>query len=420
MSSVSVSVVLSSVYREVLGSGLPSSVCVVGGGGGAGAVGRFFSSLDWGGVDVSHRVVGGVPEWFSVLGGLGCDVVDVTPGRKVHALAVYSQAVRLGVAVRYSYLVDESRFGYRYPGYAPPWAVKLLEIYPGLREIRYSLPEELRGGSWEGEVPAAALHALINTARVVSDELAITSKKLRLRASLGKEPFEVVEAGGDYVSNCLGYASFPVNIEEVVEGVSSCVRRGCAVALDTSALMYGLNQFLAGRVRGYASHVAHLEPVMSEATAFLEMKHSPEGLLRELAYLDALAAGQAPTPSAARRGRGGDAEIIKALKELRAAAPCTCFITADRNLATAAQARNIEAILLKHPRNHNLIEESIPKLIKCAALTGPAIIRVGPVKAEIMDPKPVKGDISMKTTLRNHGKLAEFIAKMTEIAAQVM
>ncbi len=414
-SSPSKSVVLSAIYREILAGGVPEEVYVISDSGDETykAVRRVFSGLSWAGTDVVLREVTGVGEWFRALEGLNIDVVDVTPGRKVHALALYTQAISGGARVRYSYLVDEHRFGYMYPGYAPPQAVKLLEVHPELRELGYRIPGELAEGSWEGDAPVPVLHSLINTARVVGSELRVSSRDLRLRIDTSSEPFGVIEASGPYAGTCLDYASFPPNIWEVVEEVRRCVREGCAIALDTNAFMAGLSEFLNRYLRGYGSLVTHLEPVMAEIMAFIEMKHSPNGLLRELAYLDAMVAGHAITPKAARRSRPGDVEIIKALSEVAAASRCTCFITADRNLATAVKARETaDVILLRQPRGPHLIEESLPKLVRCVALAGRAQVSVGGASIRLSDGEVRGKDVVAHAVLGRLGGIAELVSAL--------
>ena len=411
-SSPSKSVVLSAIYREVLVGGLPAEIHVIseGDAGAFDAVRRVFEGLGWAGTGVFLHEVGGIKEWFEALAPVSPDVVDVTPGRKVHALALYTQAVRVGARVRYSYLIDEGRFGYMYPGYAPPWAVRLLELYPGLRAVRYSIPEDLSAGSWEGVADSAIMHSLINTARVAGAELRIASRDLIIRLVTEREPFAVAEASGLYSGPCLNYSSYPANVWEVVRSVAACVRKGCSIALDTSALMLGMNEFLASKVKGYASMVTHLDPVLAEVLAFIESKHSPEGVVRKLAYLDAAAAGQVPTPSSVRGARRGDVEIIKGLESLRGRAPCTCFLTADRNLADAVRIRSLaNVILLKHSGGPNLIEESIPKLVRCAALAGRATVSVGRLRARMSAGEVVGGDVSFTLSLNTHGKLAELL-----------
>lgn len=414
-SSPSKSVVLSAIYREILADGIPAEIHIISDSGPEAfrAVRDVFSGLEWADTEVTLHEVSGVGEWFAALDGLDVDVVDVTPGRKVHALALYSQAVGSGARVRYSYLMDEQRFGYMYPGYAPPHAVKLFEIHPELRELVYRVPEALLRDPWEGEASVPVLHSLINTARVTGSELRVSSKNLTLRLDISKEPFSVAEARGKYAEACLTYASFPSNVWEAVEEVRHCVRKGCAVVLDTNALMSGMNEFLNKHVSGYGSLVTHIEPVMAEVMAFIEMKHSPDGLLRELAYLDAMVAGHVPTPKAARRSRRGDIEIIRSLNTVVASSPCTCFITADRNLATAVRAKGaVNAIFLRQPRGPHLIEESLPKLLRCVALQAKATISIGQLNMSVSEGEVRGREVTARVELSRCGRLAELVTAL--------
>lgn len=418
-SSPSKSVVLSAIYREILADGVPGEIRLVSDSGRETfeAVRRVFDRLPWAGAAVLIHEVGGVEEWFRALVAVDADVVDVTPGRKVHALALYTQAVARGLRVRYSYLVDEGRFGYMYPGYAPPKAVRLLEVHPSLASLTYRIPGELSTGSWEGTASIPEIHAAVNTARVRWAQLRIDSRLMRVRISLGNEPFSVEELGGPAARACLQYSSMPANAWGAAEEVRRCVRRRCAVVLDTSALMAGMNEFFTRVVGGYGSVVRHVEPVMREVTNFLEMKHSPEGSVRKLAYLDALAAGDAVAPAAARMWRGGDKEIINALREVTASHACTCFVTADRNLADAVEAvGNVRVILLRYGKDYNLVEESLPKLLRCAAVTGPSRVSVGGLRLSVRDARMVSGEVRAEVSAATHGRLMELLSALVREA----
>ncbi len=414
-SSPSKSVVLSAIYREVLADGVPAEVHIISDSGPEAfrAVRDVFSKLEWSDTEVTLHGVSGVSEWFTALDGLDVDVVDVTPGRKVHALALYAQAAGSGARVRYSYLIDERRFGYMYPGYAPPYAVRLLEIHPELRDLGYGIPEALEQGSWEGDVTAKELHALINTTRTRWSDLRLAARGVNLRIDVSKEPFSVTQAEGLGAGACLSYASAPANIWDAVGEVRACARRRCAIALDTSALMAGMNEFLARVVPGYGSLVRHLGPVMGEVMNFLEMKHSWEGIGRKLAYLDALAAGDAVAPGRARAWGRGDKAIIAALNDVIASHACTCFITADRNLADALRARgNVKVILLRHSRDPNLVEESLIRLVRCVALAGKASISAGRLRIRLGEASMIGGEVRVQASMKSYGRLAALVTAL--------
>ncbi len=66
-------------------------------------------------------------------------------------------------------------------------------------------------------------------------------------------------------------------------------------------------------------------------------------------------------------------------------------------------------ILLKHSGGPNLIEESIPKLVRCTALAGRATVSVGRLRARMSAGGVVGGNVSFTLSLNTHGKLAELL-----------
>ena len=266
-------------------------------------------------------LLGGVDEWLSAPSRLGLDVVDLTPGRKIHALALLAGALGVGTRPRYAYLVDERLYGYRYFGYAPFHAIRLLEIAGGdglrVEELSLSIPRFLDEDGGPAKASLEAVHAALNLVRVGYRELELRGcggyARLVDDKGLVVEELREPEAPppqcmGEGLGWCLRISGPVPNMGEVVEGLRTCVERGCDIVPDTNVLILGVLSRAAPRLRGIDERLRLLDTVAAELLSGIEHKYRGDTRASMvMGVAEAYRHGLLPAPPARPMPRGDQA-----------------------------------------------------------------------------------------------------------------
>lgn len=358
--------------------------------------------------------------WFNP--GVDVDLIDITPGRKIHVLGLYAYASEYEVPVRYAYVLDERRFGYKYFGYAPPYAIRLLEVtrghvYP--LELKATEPP-VEASSSEFSVDPRVIHAYVNILRSQADKVVIRTCSSKAILSVRYEPVieDVMESYSDKrkwacsiedLEWCLDRGK-PVRID--LEVLKECVSRGCSIVVDTNILVLGLLDEIATYTPKNLLEIP--PPVMSELTLFLEAKgraletHIP----RILGLLELWRHGLTTTISHER----GDQAIARHAQRLKSERKCVCMITADKNLALLAKSMGINPVLVEQNHETSKLEETrLPQTIECLTLYKNTKITIpGIEEIEIKDYKLLKEEnIKIKTHVKKK-KLFQLVKTLVE------
>ncbi len=280
------------------------------------------------------------------------NVVDITPGRKIHAIALLLGAMEVGARVRYAYLVSEARYGYRYRyfGYAPFSGIRVFEIEKGfqIREVGLSIPRVFKEGeaTWLRTSPEV-LHSFINEARIVAQRIVLEGCFSRVELSDSGDVLLVESISQSYarprlcrscslddVARCLESVSPVPNLEDAVARIRRCVEDDCTAVFDTNAVMRGLITRLGTEVRQLYRAIHILETVARELLDCLEQKHGSEGVKKLLGFIELAKRGLV---IAAPPDPRDDRALLIELQKFRTERRCLCFVTADRGLCLASK-----------------------------------------------------------------------------------
>ncbi len=400
--SPSVRVVLNSLGLELLSGLVPDEIVVFVEDGELGEfvvdqVSRVVSVFE-DRVPVRYVVLGrDFSRWFSL--GVDVDLIDITPGRKIHVLGLYAYASERGIPVRYAYVLDERRFGYRYFGYAPPYAIRLLEVVRGhVYPLELKIPEPLvRVVGEEFSVDPRVIHAYVNVLRSQATRVVINTCGSRAVLNVKYEPVveEVEETYSGWRKRACSISDLewcldrgkPVRIS--VEALRECASRGCSIVVDTNVLVLGLLDEITTYTPKNLLEIP--PPVMSELTTFLEAKgralelHVP----KMLGLVEMWRHGLTGMISHER----GDQAIARYAQKLKSERKCVCMATGDRNLALLVKSMGIDTILVEQDQETSKLEETrLPETIECLTLhKGTRITIPGVEEIEIRDHKLLEG-----------------------------
>ncbi len=379
-------------------------------------------------------------EWLEAVSRHDIDVVDITPGRKIHALSLLLGALEVGARARYCYLVNEARYGYRYFGYAPPSNVKILEIGRSMivSEVLMRIPDFLSEGEFSPvRVAPEVLHSFLNIARIDHTNLVIEGCCTRIElvdngdvvlvndfSQSFSNPRACEACGYDDALWCLESVAPPPNLDEVVAKIGRCVSNECILALDTNVAMRMLVDRLEDEVPRVRKYLHVPEAVARELLTYLEQKRGSEGVKKLLGFVELAKRGLVLAPPTGPRG---DQAILSELRRLRNERRCVCVATADQRLCLAAKSVANEAICVEIPRNPRILDNtSMKNLLTCLALHGETIVksgeqellRVRPLKPHEIDPRNLELEAVSQTYPKLLQWLKSFVTKQLKYVGQ--
>lgn len=378
--------------------------------------------------------------WREAPGRLGLDVIDVTPGRKMFAVALVLGAISSGTEVRYLLMRDEGIYGYSYFGFAPPHALSLMSLHPEARPLGFREPDlsGVRALRTPVSVGVEVVHALVNVGRYLGGgEVVIKACGSRAVLEPGERGLRIKEVVEDWAAPRASRGAGSAGLDDLlwcvesglelgglgaaVRVLESCVSDGCWVVPDTNVWMRGHVQILGRRVRGLGRRLMMPEPVAAEILRYLELKHGAGGARRFLGFIHA--ARSSIMPDARRGARCGDEEIARAVKDLSMSSGCACLITEDSRLASLLKPiKSVRVAYLGLPKTLEgavFMEDALPNLILCAALTcGELKVASGPVEMTVRSLKPHEIDPrkpSLKLVSVSRPALAALTKALTEL-----
>ena len=323
------------------------------------------------------------------------DVVNITAGRKLQAIILFSLAVRRGAKVHYIMVIDEHKHGYKPFGVAPFCYIKPLE-YDGnnWKVMTWSrLRPPMRN---EGvELNEEEFYAFINLLTLGCNQIRVyvASKYGYEEAFIMKTKNSTLEINigkNDNLMYCLEASGviLPQNFDVILRELKEYIKRDFTIILDTNVFIKRYTQLFEESLGiDFIKHLYFSRVVYNELFEVCEMKgtYSPNTGMFLVGFMEFTRLIKRVEKSLIEEERflkaKGDRAFIDEVKHVFGSKPKVVILTEDRALCNLAKQLEIDCmnILPARIEKHELVSEidKLGKLLWSTAFT------YGKIKLEV-------------------------------------
>jgi len=284
------------------------------------------------------------------------DCINITPGRKVQALALYRVGLDKGCDVRYHFIKFEKRFGYKPFPLTPLNAIqplsltkrKVIEWNP-IRLSSYDTPVEVGINTFAGLIHLLQLYS--------GNNLEVSCNGIKLRITINDLDFNVKIVEGysrelkiDDIVQAL-YVSHvvePSNFNELLTTIMDAIRHKYTILFDTNTYINRLYSLIIENInsthrKNFMDSVDVLNTVYNELSSLDRYKVgyglSIEGRKKLIGLYELINSNViVKTHKGFERARG-DAMIVEEIVKVYGNKPKVLLITYDKGLALRAKPK---------------------------------------------------------------------------------